>query len=253
MFYTYAKLIFILFFIAIILKFLTKMVTFNTNNYCIKDSKQSAILSLIIITIILISLPIYLLFVKKYFMNVSAEEKFFIQSLAYVLQLSIVLVIVIITKEGIYSIGITKNNIFKSAITGILLGVIFFILVTNTFMTKKIMNIISIESLNTFITFSIVGFVEEVVFRGYLQNRLISWLGTTKGYLITAVIFGLSHLPNRLILGGMNLNSALLNCVPLMVTSLLFGYIMVKTKNVVTGSLFHAFVDWTQTVINIIR
>lgn len=253
MFYTYAKLIFILFFIAIILKFLTKMVTFNTNNYCIKDSKQSAILSLIIITIILISLPIYLLFVKKYFMNVSAEEKFFIQSLAYVLQLSIVLVIVIITKEGIYSIGITKNNIFKSAITGILLGVIFFILVTNTFMTKKIMNIISIESLNTFITFSIVGFVEEIVFRGYLQNRLISWLGTTKGYLITAVIFGLSHLPNRLILGGMNLNSALLNCVPLMVTSLLFGYIMIKTKNVVTGSLFHAFVDWTQTVINIIR
>jgi len=253
MFFTYAKLIFILFFIAIILKFLTKIITFNTNNYCIKDSKQSAILSLIIITIILISLPIYLLFVKKYFMNVSAEEKFFIQSLAYVLQLSIVLVIVIITKEGIYSIGITKNNIFKSAITGILLGVIFFILVTNTFMTKKIMNIISIESLNTFITFSIVGFVEEVVFRGYLQNRLISWLGTTKGYLITAVIFGLSHLPNRLILGGMNLNSALLNCVPLMVTSLLFGYIMVKTKNVVTGSLFHAFVDWTQTVINIIR
>lgn len=253
MFFTYAKLIFILFFIAIILKFLTKIITFNTNDYCIKDSKQSAILSLIIITIILISLPIYLLFVKKYFMNVSAEEKFFIQSLAYVLQLSIVLVIVIITKEGIYSIGITKNNIFKSAITGILLGVIFFILVTNTFMTKKIMNIISIESLNTFITFSIVGFVEEVVFRGYLQNRLISWLGTTKGYLITAVIFGLSHLPNRLILGGMNLNSALLNCVPLMVTSLLFGYIMVKTKNVVTGSLFHAFVDWTQTVINIIR
>lgn len=55
-----------------------------------------------------------------------------------------------------------------------------------------------------------------------------------------------------MILGGMNFNSALQSCVPLILISLLLGYIMIKTKNVIAGSMFHAFIDWTQAVMIIL-
>ncbi|WP_026883327.1 CPBP family intramembrane glutamic endopeptidase [Clostridium akagii] len=240
--------IFILIFISVVFKFITKMINFNTYDFHIKKAKEFAILSLlIIIIIIVISEPIYLLIVKKYFMNVSSEIKIFLQGLAYLMQLSLVLATVIINKEGIYSVGITKNNILKSILTGSFLGIIHFISIKNTYITNN--NIDIVYYINSFVSFFIVGFVEEVVFRGYLQNRLISWIGTIKGYSLTAVIFAFSHLPNRLIIGGMNFNSALLSCVELIPSGLLLGYIMIKTKNIVAGSIFHTFIDWTQTIL----
>lgn len=83
--------------------------------------------------------------------------------------------------------GITKKNILKSIHTGSFLGIICFISVKNTSITNN--NTYIVSTINSFVSFFIVGFVEEVVFRGYLQNRLISWLGTIKGYSLTAVIF----------------------------------------------------------------
>lgn len=253
MFNLYIKITAIIIFIAISFKFLTKIITFNTNGYRIANTRKSAILSLLIVVIQLIISTIYLIVTRKYFMNISSNEAFFVQAIFYLLEMTLVLGIVILSKESISSIGIAKKNLLKSVIAGITIGIVYYLLVINVFKVNKVMNIISTESFNTFINFLIVGFVEEVIYRGYLQTRLISWLGTFKGCFSTSVIFAFTHLPHRLIVEGLNFTDASINCTLLIPVSLLYGYIMIKTRNVVANSIFHTFTDWTETVINVIE
>jgi len=123
--YTYLKFILVFVFIAICVKFATKIITFNTNDCGIKEARKSAILSLLIVTLEIIISIIYLLYVKKYLLDVSQIEKLLSQSSIYFLLISLVLATVIFKKQAIVSVGITKTNLFKSIIIGILVGLIF--------------------------------------------------------------------------------------------------------------------------------
>lgn len=249
----YIKFTIIIIFVAIVFKFLTKIITFNTSDYHIKKPVESGKLSLIIISILLVITIIYLLIIKEYFINVSPKVVNIYHLMFNLLQVLIILAVIIYRKEDISSIGITKKNIIKSLIIGTIIGITYYILVKNIFEVNKLMDVMSKESCNSFINMLVVvGFGEEIISRGYLQTRLISWLGTMKGIFATAVIFSFSHLPQRVILGGLDFNSALVNCAFLIPVSLLMGYIFTKTKNIVTSSIFHTFVDWTEFVISIV-
>lgn len=238
--------------IFIIFMLLAKIINFKTDKISINKPTESAIVSLVILCVELIISLVYLLIIKKYFINVSGIEKTLLQVVIYFAEIFLVLAVVIFRGEGIRSIGIRKSNISKSIIIGILLGIIYFILINKTFKINKVIEVMSTESFETFINFFIVGFSEEVIFRGYLQTRLSSWIGIKKGYLLTVIIFSFYHLPNRMIIGEMSFYGALVNCVALIPISLTFGYIMIKTKNVIAGSIFHTFVDWTETVMQIL-
>jgi membrane protease YdiL (CAAX protease family) len=153
---------------------------------------------------------------------------------------------VLYNKEGLQSIGITKLNLMKSCILGILLGIIVFIACQYPSTTDNpAVNIISVAALISFIEFLIVGFAEEIIFRGYLQTRLIAWQGTVKGCLLTAFIFSFWHLPHNLILAGMNLQDAFFNCIRIFLLSLMLGYIMIRTKNITSVAILHTFINWT--------
>lgn len=141
--------------------------------------------------------------------------------------------------------GITKSNLLKSGILGIFLGVIFFIIHQATSKANATVNILTIASLVSFIEFIFVGFAEEIIYRGYFQTRLIAWHGTTKGCLITAIIFSFCHLPVNIFFKGMDFQSAFFSCANLIPLSLMFGYIMIKTKNITTVAILHTFIDWT--------
>lgn len=164
------------------------------------------------------------------------------QSAIYILQMISVILIVLLEKEKLQSIGITKINLMKSSILGTFLGVNLFIFYILT--TKSDKTIMSWESLLMFIEFVIVGFAEEITFRGFLQSRLIAWKGVKIGCLFTALIYSFYHLPINLFY-GMNIETAIRECINLFPISLLFGYIMIKTKNIVTTSILHSFLNWT--------
>lgn len=141
--------------------------------------------------------------------------------------------------------GITKINLSKSIMLGTALGVLFFIVHQLTSKTNVAVNIFTAASLVSFIKFIFVGFAEEIIYRGYFQTRLIAWLGTTKGCLITAVIFSFSHLPVNIFFKGMIFQSAFFSCASLIPLSLMLGYIMIKTKNITSVAILHTIIDWT--------
>jgi membrane protease YdiL (CAAX protease family) len=102
-----------------------------------------------------------------------------------------------------------------------------------------------------------VGPVEELVFRGYLQNKVLdvidgrrSWLRTGLGILMTAVLFAVVHLPNLLLDEGTALTQALGGLVLLMTTAVLFGFVYELTENLVLVALVHGIGNWWPLVVD---
>lgn len=230
---------------ALLTRMITKFFPFDAQDYQLHNVKKSAIYSFfIIIAEIIISL-VFILVIKNLINNIPDYGKILLQSFLYILLTVIVILVVLYERESLQSLGIMKLNLLKSSILGIFLGVIFFIVYQITSNSNGTVNILTVASLVSFIEFVFVGFAEEIIYRGYFQTRLIAWLGTNKGCLITAIIFSFYHLPVNIFFKGMDFQSALISCASLIPLSLLFGYIMIKTKNIATVAILHTFIDWT--------
>lgn len=96
------------------------------------------------------------------------------------------------------------------------------------------------------IVYAIVGFSEEIVFRGYVQTRLVAYSGTLRGLVTTALLFALWHLPGRYYQFSGVVLEAFASALLLLPISLLFGYVMLRSQNIIPSSIFHLFVDWNE-------
>lgn len=229
---------------VLLVRIITKYFPFQSQDYQFNNVKKSAFCSILIITAELMITLAYLIIIDNYFGKIS-KYILLLRSCTCVLFTVIVLLVVLHEKESLQSIGITKENLLKSVILGVILGALFFTFYNIALANNKPINILTAASLNSFISFLFVGFEEEIVFRGYFQIRLISWLGTTKGLLITAIIFSFYHLPVNVFFKGMELQPALISCASIIPLSLMFGYIMIKTKNIAGVAILHTVIDWT--------
>ncbi|MCH2085050.1 MAG: CPBP family intramembrane metalloprotease [Saprospiraceae bacterium] len=80
--------------------------------------------------------------------------------------------------------------------------------------------------------FLVAAWFEEVLFRGYIQTMLSEHLGAKAGLYISAILFGLVHIPNEnfTIVGGLNI----------ILAGLLLGVVYLRTRRLwaVTGLHF---------------
>ncbi len=102
-----------------------------------------------------------------------------------------------------------------------------------------------------FIQFSFVGFFEEFLYRGYLQTRLMRWLGTYQGWTIASVLMALSHISIIYYWHDKSLVEAFLISSRLIPMSLAFGYLYMKTGNILGPALAHAFMNFATTIHNL--
>lgn len=228
--------------IAIIIKLISIIVPFQTPDYRITNIVKSANNSLIIIFIEFI---ISILFVLICYLSRSRSflELLFIQILFDLLLISIVIVSVYHKKESINSIGMTKVNLLKSIIVGAFIGIIILVIAYKS--NISFINILTYNSIVSLFKFTVVGITEEIIFRGYLQIRLIVWKGTRKALFLTAIIFSFFHFPIALF-ESYDVKVALLECINLIPFSLILGYIMIKMKNIITTSILHIVWNWIQ-------
>jgi len=96
--------------------------------------------------------------------------------------------------------------------------------------------------------YAVVGFGEELAFRGYLQTRLVAWLGGAPGCVLASILMALAHIGQRLTVGGMSFPDALASSASLIPISLFLGYVMLRTGNIVAPALAHTFADWVGTL-----
>jgi membrane protease YdiL (CAAX protease family) len=94
----------------------------------------------------------------------------------------------------------------------------------------------------------IAGLTEEFIFRGYIQLRLMGWLGEIPGWLLAAALYALWHVPQKLILEGVSLPQLGLSLAYLFVWGLLLGWILRKSGSILATGIYHAVHNWIQVL-----
>lgn len=235
--------IFIFIFVAgIFVKIAANILKFDNYSIEFKNPRQNGLISLAVILIIIVIDIFNCLYTSKHIMGL---EYTFIAAL---LELLPVILVLYFQHDTIESIGYTTKNLFRSIFLGIIL-IAFFRLIVHFFITPNGMYYSVSQKISILINFLIVGFYEETVFRGFLQTRLIAWLGQMKGMVLTAVLFSLTHITSRLIYQQLSISNAIISSLPLIPCALLFSYIMLKAKNIAAPAIFHAGFDWINKVI----
>lgn len=150
------------------------------------------------------------------------------------------------TKQNRGSIGLSREYMGKMFVVGFTLSAVLF--VAAGFLASSLgggFAGFSASLVYGFIVFVFAGFREELVWRGYIQTRLVAYGGTLKGLVVTAILFSLLHFPVRYYqFSGVPLD-ALASCLLLLPLSLLFGYMMLRTQNVLPSSVFHIIYNWS--------
>ncbi|MCX6055637.1 MAG: CPBP family intramembrane metalloprotease [Chloroflexi bacterium] len=137
------------------------------------------------------------------------------------------------------SIGWGRANLKAGATLG------FLLVLLTVFLRGKFLILlrgISPEQGNLLLVWLILSLAEETIFRGYIQLRLTTFLGSTWGWLATAGLFLLWQLPGRLWILPFS------EILPFMILStgqaLLLGWIMRKSGHVLAPALFRAVAGW---------
>ncbi len=169
---------------------------------------------------------------------------------AYLLAYSAMILLVVIamrrTRQKSGSIGIRRNDLGRCSVLGFSLGAILvvgFSLVVPYFGAGFVG--FSPTLLYGIVLFTMAGFAEEAIWRGYIQTRVIARLGTFRGLVITSLLFAmLWHFPVSYYQSSGVILDALVSASLRLFPALGFGYVMVKSQNMFASSIFHVFVDW---------
>lgn len=162
-----------------------------------------------------------------------------------ILEIAPVIIAVVLRKESLNSLGISKKNIFKSIFIGFISYLIYFIfMVLMKHKLKYIFPVKSIFSIWVFFSCICTALGEEILFRGYIQNRLIIWIGDKKGFIMTALFFCFSHVFERMITENMSIINAIVSSISLFPVALFFGYLFLKCKNITAPTIFHTFYNF---------
>lgn len=149
------------------------------------------------------------------------------------------IVLLLARGQPLKSIGWSKENTRASLMLGLLL-VFLVIFLRGKFIT--LVSGISVAQGNLLLVLLVLCLAEETIFRGYIQLRLMSFIGTTWGWLATTLLYLLWQLPGRLWLS--QFPTLWPEVLITLVQGLLLGWIMRKTYHVAAPALFRAVSTW---------
>lgn len=98
------------------------------------------------------------------------------------------------------------------------------------------------EQANLLLVWALLALAEETIFRGYIQLRLTTFLGSTWGYLATVALYMLWQLPGRI--WTMTFTELWPTLLISLVQALLLGWIMRKSGHVLAPALYRIAAGW---------
>lgn len=92
------------------------------------------------------------------------------------------------------------------------------------------------------------GFLEEVIFRGFLFQGIYSKSGLNRAVVISGVTFGIGHIVN--LLRGYQFSQVIGQIILAMAIGILLALLVAITENIVPGILFHIVFNIGGTITN---
>lgn len=151
---------------------------------------------------------------------------------------------------GISSLGINLQNLFRSLYLSLGLGMAFAIegLLVNMVKYSGLDFSANIGTQNIWLALGVslaTAISEELVFRGYIFNRL--WVALKKEWVanvITSIIWGIIHIPVAVFAWKLDLSGT----VGYLLLTTIFGvgsaFVFARTKNVASSIFLHVFWEW---------
>ena len=163
---------------------------------------------------------------------------------AFTLPILIVLVIILVffvkKNQLFHKYGLCKSEISSSKM---LFYIPIAILLTANLWHGLTMNTSPVETVLYVLSMFCVGFLEEMIFRGFLFNAMLKD-GAKSAIMISSVTFGVGHIVNLINGSGAELLPNILQVIYAMATGFMFVMIYYRTKSlipcIVTHGLFNA-------------
>ena len=179
---------------------------------------------------------LYYLF--DYIFNPTIEDKLIASLVSFISSLIFIFLYVrFFEKNSLKTLGFKNSSIFKSISIGFILAIsaIFVVISTIAALTDVI---VSVSNENNYkliflviILFSIQGFTEEIVFRGYLMNRIAALKGKWVGVFINSLFFTIFHIANP--------SSSYLSSLNIYIIGVVLSLIFWYTDNIIIVGIFH--------------
>jgi membrane protease YdiL (CAAX protease family) len=155
------------------------------------------------------------------------------------------MMLVLVRKQKLASIGFTLKNIGKALKTGVVLGIIF------SFFMNVLPNILAGGKIisfnqalyNIFYYFIIISLTEEIIIRGYIQTRLYGLIKNDNlAVFVIGFLFYTMHLPFQIPVNGMQIN--LINMVVTVAIHFVLNGLYRKYNSLAAPTVFHGLLDW---------
>jgi membrane protease YdiL (CAAX protease family) len=142
---------------------------------------------------------------------------------------------------------LSRTSLVKESLLGFFLGTLCITLIILILYTLGNYNVLSIDSVSAlwvllfyFITLSVF---EEVIFRGIIYRIAEENLGTNLALIVSALLFGLAHLPNE--------HANVVSVISAASGGLLAGLLFSLTKRLWLPIFFHAGWNWAQASLGV--
>lgn len=116
--------------------------------------------------------------------------KIIIQNVANVLSICVTLLAIKVSKKSLRDFGLFTDHLFKQILIGLVVGFILVVLLQGLSFLEASSNLYDIFSM------MLVGFSEELLFRGFLFTMIYELSGSRlKVVFIPSIVFGIWHFP----------------------------------------------------------
>lgn len=200
-----------------------------------------------------IAVGFYVIFMAVYFLIgvVKAKYTIYLGVPANILLAVLCVFIVFLRKQKLSSVGITAVKIKKSLILGFSAGVL--LVLFNNILPGVLSGgcLKSIKSIlySLLYYFVVIAFVEEIVFRGFIQTRLYGLIKNEIAAVVTAgLLFSAMHIPYQMAASGKSfpdfMQANYIWLVLLVLWHVVFNFLYRKYNSIWTGTVFHGLMDW---------
>ena len=210
--------------------------------------KKEAILSLIVFVAVFVgALGIYGFYDKVWIRaTLTADPLYVLRDLiAIAILLLPVAVVLKFSKQNLADVALTRKNLKKSLALGLLtsLTLILFLGVLSPYLGGGFAGF-SVATGYLFLSYLIIGLGEEIVFRGYIQTRLVAYGGSAIGVGATSFLYAAYNFPLGFFCFSGNISLAAVYAAWRFSSGLLYGYTFHKSQNVLSSTIVHIFLVW---------
>ncbi len=144
-------------------------------------------------------------------------------------------------------IELSKTGLFKYSLLGFFMGTLCISFIIIVFYVLGYYRVLAVSStsalLMMLVYFTTVGLFEEVVFRGIIYRITEESLGTNLALIVSALIFGIAHLPNE--------HANVISVVSAASAGMLAGALLSLTKRLWLPISFHTAWNWSQASLGV--